>query len=49
MKPNKGDGFIRKSPIKRLPEDNRILVLQPTKLREDWKSVTDLKPTMIGI
>ena len=48
-KPVGRDGIIRKSPIKRLAEDNRILVLQPTKLREDWKSVTDLKPTMIVV
>jgi len=48
-KPVGRDGLIRKSPVKRLAEENRILVIQPKKLRDDWQSITDLKPTMIVV
>lgn len=38
---------LRPSPIKKLAEDNMILVLQPESLKEEWKLVTDLRPTLI--
>jgi methionyl-tRNA formyltransferase len=38
---------LRPSPIKKLAEDNMILVLQPSNLKEEWKLVTDLHPTLI--
>lgn len=38
---------LAKSPIKKLAEENTILVLQPTNLKEQWQMVTDLRPTLI--
>jgi len=38
---------ISKSPIKKLAEENTILVLQPKNLKEEWQLVTDLHPTLI--
>lgn len=38
---------LAKSPIKKLAEENTILVLQPTNLKEEWQMVTDLRPTLI--
>lgn len=46
-KPVGRTGQVRKSPIKELAEKNTILVLQPTNLKEEWKMVTDLHPTLI--
>lgn len=46
-KPVGRDGVIKKSPIKEVAEKNMILVLQPEKLKEEWRLVTELKPTLI--
>lgn len=40
-------GKIKYSPIKQLALDNTILVLQPEKLKEQWRQVTELHPTLI--
>lgn len=40
-------GELVPSPIKKLAEQNTILVLQPENLKEEWQLVTDLKPTLI--
>ena len=41
------NGELRPSPIKKLAEDNTILVLQPTSIKEEWQLVTDLHPNLI--
>lgn len=41
------NGEVRPTPIKKLAEENTILVLQPENLKEEWKMITDLKPTLI--
>ena len=41
------EGEIKKSPIKKLAEDNLILVLQPENLKEEWQMITDLHPNII--
>lgn len=41
------NGELRPIPIKKVAEENTILVLQPENLKESWKMITDLKPTMI--
>lgn len=41
------DAKIVKSPVKKLAEDNMILVLQPENLKEEWRQIVDLEPTMI--
>lgn len=46
-KPVGRDGIVKKPPIKEVAEKNTILVLQPENLKEEWKLVTDLKPTLI--
>lgn len=46
-KPVGRDGEIKYSPIKQLALDNMILVLQPVNLKEEWKQITDLHPTLI--
>lgn len=46
-KPVGREGLVSKSPIKKLAEENTILVLQPSNLKEEWQMVTDLKPTLI--
>lgn len=46
-KPVGRSGELRPSPIKRLAEENMILVLQPENLKEEWQMVTDLHPTLI--
>ena len=40
-------GELQASPIKKLAEENTILVLQPESLKDEWQLVTDLKPTLI--
>lgn len=40
-------GEIKYSPIKQTALDNMILVLQPENLKEEWKQITDLHPTLI--
>lgn len=40
-------GELRPSPVKKLAEENTILVLQPENLKEEWQLITDLKPTLI--
>lgn len=46
-KPVGRSGELRPSPIKKLAEENMILVLQPENLKEEWQMVTDLHPTLI--
>ena len=46
-KPVGRDGKIKYSPVKQLALDNMILVLQPVNLKEEWKQITDLHPTLI--
>lgn len=46
-KPVGRDGEIKYSPVKQLALDNMILVLQPVNLKEEWKQITDLHPTLI--
>lgn len=46
-KPVGRDGKILEPPIKKLADQNTILVLQPPKLKEDWESIIALKPTLI--
>ncbi len=46
-KPVGRDGEIKYSPVKQLALDNTILVLQPVNLKEEWKQITDLHPTLI--
>ena len=46
-KPVGRSGELRPSPIKKLAEENTILVLQPKNLKEEWQMITDLKPTLI--
>lgn len=46
-KPVGRDGKIKYSPVKQLALDNTILVLQPVNLKEEWKQITDLHPTLI--
>ncbi len=46
-KPVGRDGKIKYSPVKQLALDNMILVLQPANLKEEWKQITDLHPTLI--
>ncbi len=41
------NGELRPTPIKKVAEENTILVLQPESLKESWQMITDLKPTMI--
>lgn len=41
------EGKIKYSPIKQTALDNMILVLQPENLKEEWKQITDLHPTLI--
>lgn len=40
-------GEVRPTPIKKIAEENTILVLQPENLKEQWQMITDLKPTLI--
>lgn len=46
-KPVGREGKILEPPIKRVANSHMILVLQPPKLKEDWQSIIDLKPTLI--
>ncbi len=46
-KPVGRNGQIAKPPIKRLAEENTILVLQPPKLKEEWETIIALRPTLI--
>lgn len=46
-KPVGRNGEFKPSPIKKLAQDNTILVLQPTNLKDEWQTITDLKPTLI--
>ena len=46
-KPVGRDGEIKYSPVKQLALDNTILVLQPVNLKEEWKQITDVHPTLI--
>ena len=46
-KPVGRDGTLKPSPIKQLANDNTILVLQPTNIKEEWQLVTDLHPNLI--
>lgn len=46
-KPVGRNGELRPSPIKKLAQENTILVLQPEKLKEEWRTITDLRPTLI--
>lgn len=46
-KPVGRNGELRPSPIKKLAEENMILVLQPNNLKEEWQMVTDLHPNLI--
>lgn len=46
-KPVGRDGEIKYSSVKQLALDNTILVLQPVNLKEEWKQITDLHPTLI--
>ena len=46
-KPVGRSGELRPSPIKKIAEENTILVLQPKNLKEEWQMITDLKPTLI--
>lgn len=46
-KPVGRDGVIKKTPIKKLAEENMILVLQPENLKEEWRLVTELHPNLI--
>ena len=46
-KPVGRDGVIKKTPIKKLAEENMILVLQPENLKEEWKLVSELYPNLI--
>ena len=41
------NGEIKKTAIKMVAEKNMILCLQPEKLKDEWQTITDLKPTMI--
>lgn len=41
------EGIVKYSPIKQLALDNMILVLQPENLKDEWQTVTDLRPTLI--
>ena len=40
-------GQINISPIKKLAQDNAILVLQPEKIKEDYQEIINLKPDII--
>ena len=40
-------GEIKPTPIKKLAEENTILVLQPNSIKENWSIVTDLHPNLI--
>lgn len=46
-KPVGRNGVITKTPIKKLAEENTILVLQPENLKEQWQMVADLHPNLI--
>lgn len=46
-KPVGRNGIIKESPIKKFAKENMILVLQPTKLKDEWQLITELKPTLI--
>ena len=46
-KPVGRDGIIKKTPIKKLAEENLIIVLQPENLKDEWKLVTELHPNLI--
>src|SRR5574344_2129064 len=46
-KPVGRDGVIKKTPIKKLAEENMIIVLQPESLKDEWQLVTELHPNLI--
>lgn len=46
-KPVGRDGKMLEPPIKKLADQNTIMVLQPEKLREEWQSVIDFQPNLI--
>ena len=46
-KPVGRSGELKMSPIKKFALEHTMLVLQPTKLRDEWQLITDLKPTLI--
>ncbi len=41
------EGKIVKSPIKKLAEEHNLLVLQPTKIRNEYQEIIDLNPDII--
>ena len=46
-KPVGRNGEVRMSPIKKLAQDNTILVIQPNNLKEEWQDVMSLHPDII--
>lgn len=46
-KPVGRSGELRMSPVKKFAVEHTMLVLQPTKLKDEWQLITDLKPTLI--